>query len=73
MAKAAAKTKPRRGDVLLEIGKDAAVLFRKEKVFVCSCSKTVWRRHEIAGKIVYREYCVEWADCEIVEIEITKK
>jgi hypothetical protein len=70
MAKAAAKTKPMRGDVLLEVAKDTAVLFRKEKVWMCKCSKTAWRRHDIAGRIVYREECVEWGDCTLVEIEV---
>lgn len=71
MAKDSPKiTKPRRGDVLIEVTPETAILQRKQQVWVCQCSKWVWKRHEIAGRIILRKECVEYADCELITIEV---
>ena len=72
MARSVTKaTKPRVGETLIEVAPGTAILQRKQQVLVCQCSKWEYKRHNYGGRIVIRKECVEYGDCQEVEIEVS--
>jgi CDGSH-type Zn-finger protein len=72
MARSAAKTtKPRNGETLIEVAPGTAILQRSQQIWLCQCSKWEWKSYKIGGHIIVRKECVEYADCEVVEIDIS--